>query len=150
MEPLDIRDALFPLFEEAFPVESGCYTIDVVHGDEPPLRIDSGTLYAVFRVIEWDSDARDSVMSITEKEIVVCDQRVHELPERLAAGLRAHAIVQRTLLLDPPLRHGAYMADDFFDHKVFRLKSVRTVEDFVRSLATKSRLNVPELLGYEG
>ena len=149
MDALDIHETLFPLFEDAFPVASGRFTVRCVNHDDLPLRVDDA-LYAFFQAIEWDTDARESVMNVSEQEVFVCDQRVHELPERLAAGLHAHAIVQNTLLVDYTYDGNFLLPADLFDPRVFRLKSARTVGDFVRSLATKSRLNVPELLTYDG
>ena len=135
-------DALAVL-ERAFPMTCGQVTIELVRDDASPHVTSAGALRATVRVVNWDDDRRQTVRDILEQEILVCDQRVHELPERLDAGLQAHAIVLGALFAT---ENADRMPSNYFHHEVFRIKTARTVDDFVRALARKSRLDVPSLL----
>ena len=140
---------ILAVFERVFPIAAGNVSVEFrAYEGSSPVVVDGDALRATIMLVVWDgSGPTRAVRDIKEQECVVCDQRVHELPERLEAGLQALAAVLERVFEDRPEGVDHLMPSDLFFPNVFRLKTARTVEDFTRALAMKSRLDVPTLRG---
>lgn len=150
MSEAPISQELRDLLRRVFPIKTRLVELDVVlakHEDEyasdHAVILNEEVLRVILRLILWGEDRGERMVNcIKEQEIILSVQRIHEFPERLEAGLQAHAeVLMRLFEQDHALAESCMPADLFYPD-VFLLKTARTVEDFVRALSVKSRLGV--------
>ncbi len=140
-------DNVLEVLARVFPITQDLVSLELcLYDGEGAVLIDKESLRIILRLIIWDeADGVRMIRDIKEQQVLVCHQRIHEFPERLEAGLQAHAEVLKVLFQDPPEEMSTYMPTDLLFPKVFALKSAQTVEDFIRALSVRSRLDIPTL-----
>lgn len=136
------------ILHRVFPITSPLISLEFAktpEGEEERYTfiVDEHALRVTVLLILWDEHSEERmVSSIKEQEVILSDQGVHTFPERLEAGLQAHAEVLRRLFEREDCDHERYLPNDLFFPEIFTLKTARTIEDFVRALSVKSRLDV--------